>query len=170
MGNVDNNEDILDSRDIIERIEEIENEIQSRIMDDLYPDGEHPDGDGPSWGDVSDANIDAADGINVLPEDLWPTGLDEGTIAELWDLANELVPLRKLTSEAEGYCEDWRYGATLIRDSYFEEYAEQFADDIGAIDAKAGWPLMHIDWKAAAEALQQDYTEVEFDGVSYWVR
>lgn len=28
----------------------------------------------------------------------------------------------------------------------------------------------YIDWKRAAEALQSDYTSVEFDGVTYWVR
>jgi len=27
-----------------------------------------------------------------------------------------------------------------------------------------------IDWKAAARDLQVDYTEVDFDGVSYWIR
>jgi hypothetical protein len=58
----------------------------------------------------------------------------------------------------------------LINESYFETYAEQFADDIGAIDAKATWPLNHIDWKAAAEDLLQDYTSLDFGGTTYYGR
>lgn len=61
-------------------------------------------------------------------------------------------------------------GLFLIRDSYFEEYAEGYADNIGAIDRSAGWPLNHIDWKGAAEELQMDYTSIDYDGVTYWVR
>lgn len=87
-----------------------------------------------------------------------------------YDDQDELDALYKLKEEAEGYARDWEYGEYLIRDSYFEEYAEQLADDIGAIDQTAGWPLTYIDWERAAEALQQDYTAVDYGGVIYWVR
>lgn len=50
------------------------------------------------------------------------------------------------------------------------EYAETLAEDIGAIDRNAGWPLMHIDWEAAADALKMDYRQVDYDGVAYWMR
>ncbi len=82
----------------------------------------------------------------------------------------ELKALKELAEEAEGYCGDWKYGATLIRDSYFEEYAEQLAEDIGAIQKGASWPNTCIDWEKAADELKQDYTCVDFDGVDYWVR
>lgn len=82
----------------------------------------------------------------------------------------ELKALEALQEEAEGYSDDWKYGATLIRDSYFTEYAQELAEDIGAIDRNAKWPLQHIDWEAAADELKQDYTSVEFDGTTYWVR
>lgn len=85
------------------------------------------------------------------------------------DAAEELVALIALRDEASG-SPDWRYGETLIADSYFEEYAQQMAEDIGAIDRNASWPLTHIDWTAAADALKQDYMSVEFDGVEYWIR
>ena len=80
----------------------------------------------------------------------------------------ELAALRAFAEEAEGYAPDWHYGATFIRDSYFVEYAQELADDIGAVDSDAGWPSAHIDWPAAAEALQMDYSEVELDGISFW--
>jgi hypothetical protein len=65
---------------------------------------------------------------------------------------------------------EWQYGATLIREDYFEEYAQQLAEDIGAIGRDATWPLSHIDWPAAAEALLIDYSEVKFMGHTYYVR
>ncbi len=95
-------------------------------------------------------------------------------IEELQDggdsLDEELKALLALQEEAEGYSEDWKYGSTLIRDSYFKEYAQDLADDIGAIDRQALWPLTCIDWDQAARELQMDYTSVEFDGITYWVR
>lgn len=86
------------------------------------------------------------------------------------DEKEELATLKALQEEAEGYAPDWQYGAGLIRDSYFEDHARQLADEIGAVDSDAGWPNNCIDWKKAAEELQQDYTEVDFDGVAYWIR
>jgi hypothetical protein len=52
----------------------------------------------------------------------------------------------------------------------WKEYAEQLAEDIGAINKNATWPNDCIDWEKAADQLKQDYTEVDFDGVAYWIR
>jgi antirestriction protein len=114
---ISNSDDIIDSRDVIERIEELEGE-------------------------------------ESLPE----------------DDAEELAMLRELATEASNYAEDWQYGSTLVRKDYFVTYAEQLADDIGAINANATWLNNHIDWEAAAHELAQDYTEVEFGDVTYLIR
>jgi hypothetical protein len=82
----------------------------------------------------------------------------------------ELHDLEQFAAELEDYCDDWRHGVTIIRESYFADYAEELAKDIGAISSDDQWPLNHIDWDAAAEALKQDYTSGEFDGVTYWAR
>lgn len=82
----------------------------------------------------------------------------------------ELLALQTLATEASGYAADWEYGETLIRDSYFETYAQELAEDIGAVSSDATWPAYCIDWKRAARDLQMDYTSVEFDGVTYWIR
>ncbi len=119
---ISNGDDIIDSREVIARIRELE-----ELQDDEDSEMEEEDSD-------------------------------------------ELAILLELAEEASGYAPDWEYGEALIRDSYFETYARELADDIGAISKDAGWPMAHIDWEAAAEALQQDYTEIDFDGVSYWVR
>lgn len=117
-----NSDDVIDSRDIIERIADLE----ATVTDE---------GDGP----------------------------DE-------DERAELVILKALAAEGYYSASDWEYGETLIRDSYFEEYAQELADDIGAINSEATWPNDCIDWERAARELQMDYTSVDFDGVTYWVR
>lgn len=140
MGNVDKYEDVIDSRDVIERIEELEHEAIARYEEQTGTDGED------------------------LPNDFYA--------AEYLDLdeAKEYEALHKLAEEAESYAADWRHGEALIRDSYFEDYARELAEDIGAISHDYSWPASHIDWSAAANALRQDYTSVDFDGVTYWIR
>ena len=123
--NISNLDDLIDSRDVIARIEELESSIESASEDNGTPDE---------------------------------------------DEVTELAALKALEAEASGYAADWTYGETLIRDSYFEDYARDLAEDIGAIDKDAKWPNTCIDWEQAARELQQDYTSVEFDGVTYWIR
>lgn len=89
--------------------------------------------------------------------------------------AEELAALTALAEEAEAHAPDWTYGEILIREDYFTEYAQTFAEDIGALPDgwnEGGWPMAHvtIDWEAAAEDLKMDYTEVDYDGVTYYVR
>jgi len=66
--------------------------------------------------------------------------------------------------------ESWanNYEPTLIAEDYFEEYARELAEDVGALSND--WPASYIDWEAAAVALQMDYTSVEFDGTTYYYR
>ena len=61
-------------------------------------------------------------------------------------------------------------GLILVADSYFVEYAEQLADDLGLIPEAHSWPASYIDWEAAARDLQMDYTCFEFQGCIFWVR
>tara|TARA_R110000868_G_scaffold368680_1_gene631784 strand:- start:1298 stop:1684 length:387 start_codon:yes stop_codon:yes gene_type:complete len=87
----------------------------------------------------------------------------------------ELSELRKLLAELDGAGgdEQWRgdwYPVTLIRDRYFKEYAQELAEDIGAVDANATWPNNCIDWEHAARELRYDYTGVDVAGVTYWTR
>lgn len=100
-------------------------------------------------------------------------------IEELLDVDNmpltdkeqaELLALIQLRNEGESF-DDWEYGATLVRDSYFEAYAQQLAEEcVEAMWTERQWPLTCIDWEKAAEELQTDYSSVEFDGVTYWIR
>lgn len=145
MSEINNAADVIDSRDVIARIEELQDERQS-LADAL---------------EEAEADDDAA-----------ATEAAQAALQE-WDGSedrDELRALLALQDEARGYS-DWQYGATLIRDSYFADYARDLAEDLhGGKIRDAEWPMSHIDWEAAADALQQDYTCVSFDGVDYWVR
>jgi hypothetical protein len=140
---ITSDEDLIDSRDIIARIDELREERETlRAEFDEVPENAGVDFD--AWA----RNQIGFDG----------------------DEADELRTLEALQADAEQYAPDWQHGATLIRDSYFKEYAQQLANDQGAIDSDAGWPCNCIDWDEAARQLMQDYTEVDFDGVTYYVR
>jgi len=78
----------------------------------------------------------------------------------------ELKEIETLRSEVSGFND----GEGLVAESYFIAYAQELAEDIGAIGRDVQWPLMHIDWEAAADALKSDYTEVTYQGDTYLVR
>ena len=59
---------------------------------------------------------------------------------------------------------------TMISDSYFKEYAQELAEDIGTINKSNEWPNYCIDWERAAAELKMDYTSVEVDSEMYWFR
>jgi hypothetical protein len=123
MSTVDKYQDILDSRDVDSRIEELEAERDA----------------------AAEAGADFVD-------------------------CQELAALVAFRDEAEGYCSDWQYGVTLIRDSFFKDYAQELAEEVGAIERDVKWPYTCIDWDQAARELQTDYSSAELDGVNYWFR
>lgn len=116
---VEEGQDVIDSRDIIERIGELREQLHTDVA-------------------LSEEERD------------------------------ELKKLEALQEECNWG--DWQYGTSLIADSYFQEYAEALAEDIGAVQKDASWPNNHIDWEAAADSLKQDYTSVQYGETEYWVR
>ena len=130
---LDNTQDVIDSRDVIARIESLRGEREEYQGRDL---------------------------TEPLTESWAQANPDE---------AAELTALESLAEEASGYAPDWEYGAALIRDSYFTDYAQELLEDCG--DLPKDLPhYIHIDWEATARNIRMDYTAVEFDGVTYWIR
>jgi hypothetical protein len=123
MRTFDKYQDIIDSRDVDSRIEELEAERDA----------------------AAEAGTDFVDG-------------------------EELAALVAFRDEAAGYAPEWLYGCPLIRDSYFKDYAQELAEDVGALKSAEEWPYTCIDWDKAARDLQADYSSAELDGVTYWFR
>jgi hypothetical protein len=99
--------------------------------------------------------------------------IDSRDVIDAWDKDStdpEMLALGELIDECEDYVEDWKYGVTLIRDSFFKNYAMELAYEIGAVPKNYTWPTSCIDWDQATRELQMDYTCVNFAGVEYWVR
>jgi hypothetical protein len=82
------------------------------------------------------------------------------------DEKEELDELDELESEIS----NWMHGESMIQESDFEDYARELADDIGAINRNAQWPLNCIDWEQAAKELAMDYSIVTYQGTDYYVR
>lgn len=87
----------------------------------------------------------------------------------------ELVMLEGILSELAGYGGDeeldgdW-YPVQLIADSYFQEYAQDLAEECGMVNTNARWPMNCIDWEQAARELQMDYSNILIHGFTYWYR
>jgi antirestriction protein len=59
---------------------------------------------------------------------------------------------------------------TMIPEYDFSEYAQELAEDIGAITRDAKWPVYCIDWERAARELKMDYASVRVNGTTYYFR
>lgn len=118
---ISNSDDVIDSRDVIERIEELSDEDYGPLEDEEF---------------------------------------------------HELEHLKALREEGEGF-PDWEYGATLVNDSYWEDYAKEWFDEVYGHELNVAGhlaPYVTIDYDQFATDLQADYTDVDFDGVTFWVR
>ena len=122
MNMIRNTDDMIDSRDVIKRIEDLRAE-----RDDMG--------------------------------DAWEAGRPED--------ASELAALEALQLEAEDYAPDWTYGTQLIRRSYFAQAMDEMVQECYERPKNLpSWMTITYDY----DALEQDYTSVDFDGVEYLVR
>lgn len=113
--------------------------------------------------DINDfRNADAFDMCDLIGR------IDELKEAEPIDAeeAEELASLTKFVKDLKDYVEDYPYGP-VIAESYFETYAQEYAEECGLIPDDAAWPMTCIDWRWAARELRHDYTEITWEGRSY---
>jgi hypothetical protein len=160
-------DDQLDSRDIIARFDDLKSD-----RDDLVEEWE-------------DALNELNEYKNSTTETFEQERLDELQVdvdmalenLSNWDLENldELDNLEYVVTEGESIGGDWSYGETLVRDEYFENYTEELISDCYELPKEINsgdWPYRHytFDLTSAAEELKSDYSEIERDGTTYWVR
>lgn len=174
---ISNYDDTIDVRDVIARVEELREERADLTTDvetaveeldaasecvSYHHDGELDDqGTHPEHQQYRDDLSLCANARHALAE--WET-----------DNAAELETLEDLLASLCGYGgdEQWEgdwYPITMVRDSYFQEYAQELAEDCGFTSGNE-WPALCIDWEQAARELQMDYSSVDFNGVTYWYR
>lgn len=164
---ITNGADIIDSRDVIARIEYLES-LMPRCDDCGFQAPRNRLTPVQDIGERVDKGFDLDKIAGQCPECGALCYFTSGDYGDE-DEEQEYDALKALAEEGESLS-DWTYGEALIRESYFETYAQELAEDIGAIDKNATWPNNYIDWEKATEALLQDYTAIEFDGVTYYAR
>lgn len=94
--------------------------------------------------------------------------LDEAESEELAELIDLMDRIR-----GRGGDYQWRgnwYPAFLIRESHFQEYAQELAADCGLLESAASWPLTCIDWEQASRELALSYSCADFRGVTFLFR
>jgi hypothetical protein len=133
--------DVIDIRDIIARVEELEHERDDYMAPNR--DG-HMTMIGADW---------AADNFD-----------DAAELAALQTILNEL----KGYGGDEQWRGDW-YPITLIGEHYFTEYVQDLLADCGELPCDLPH-YIEIDWQATARNIRIDYSPVDIDGVTYWYR
>jgi hypothetical protein len=98
--------------------------------------------------------LDAWEAAQQEPDDFGP------------DEKEELAELESLENEISGFM----HGVQLIPENDFEAYAREFAEETGAVEQNASWPMNCIDWREAAEELQSDYSVISYQGEDYYFR
>ena len=68
--------------------------------------------------------------------------------------------------------DNFEMGVTFIRENYWVQYCEDLAYDCGYMDRQDdNNPLQyHIDWQGWADAVEMDYSQIDFDGDTYYWR
>ncbi len=149
---IDSGSDTIDSRDVIERIEEMKGEREA----------------------LEEAVTEAREALAAVkrPKKALKVALVEAAIAlDEWDADNgdELKSLRELNDEGDKASGEWEDGATLINEDYWDDYCMGLVQDIGDLPRDLPDYLV-IDWTATAANLSQDYTQIEWDGNTFYVR
>lgn len=144
---ISNSADVIDSRDITNRIEELEDERMETSKD---AESDHLQ-DGESAEDAADFAMCA---------------LNE------WDRSGDgeaLRILKAIANEAEHTAPGWPRGKILIRDSYFQTYLKALCEETGDIPSDLP-PYIIIDWERTTKCIRENDVAIDYNGVQYWIR
>lgn len=175
---ITNSDNIIDSRGIIARIEELQG-IKDEL-EEAYKEAKTNNSERPyPWSAKHEkaARLDHYDKIGELQLPVVQAEIDALEALKGWeqsDDAEELKALEALAEEGENSPE-WNYGEALIHEDYFTDYIEELISDCYELPKEltsGEWPYRHItiDYEAAAEEAKQDYIELDFDGQTYLIR
>jgi len=158
---IDNSDDILDSRNILSRYEHVTDEINSIF-----------DGAGRELFDLEllakcDNGAKLRRVVARMVERLQKSG--DSQADDLEEYFEEWILLKDTFIDNLSYS-NMREGIIFLRDSYMDErWAEQEARDLGYLSDDLPYLIeSNIDFKGILEDLQNGYTSLDFDGVTYW--
>jgi hypothetical protein len=144
--------DVIDVRDIIARVEELESKLEEGHEQET---------------EEGATNLDFEEWVLAVRADA-----SAAHCHELHDEAEELATLTAILDDlkSNGGDEKWRgdwYPVTLIRESYFEEAMDELVADCYEVPKNLpSFMTITLDYVA----LQMDYTSTEIDGVTYLYR
>ena len=133
---------ILDTRDLSKRREELKEEILDSFLENF-----------PQYKEMTESFED----IRFEEEEI-----------ESWkeDFEDELKEIEEIDTIEDELSSNFEYGVTLVDVDDFEEYVEELLEDLDYIPKDfPSW--IKIDWKATVDNVSQDYTEVTYQGNSY---
>ena len=133
---------ILDTRDLSKRREELKEEILDSFLENF-----------PHYQEMTESFED----IRFEEEEI-----------QSWkeDSEDELKEIEEIDTIENELGSEFDYGVALVDVDDFEEYVEDLLDELGYIPKDfPSW--IEIDWEATANNVRQDYTEVEYQGNSY---
>jgi len=132
--------DVIDTRDLNDDLEELQNELDRMVelKEELV------------------ATEDPDEGMELQEEydDLF-LNWDGDTFAKLIEMRDEIP--------------EWEDGNVLVADHYWVDYVMEMLADIGDLPAEIPSYIV-IDEKATAENIQVDYSYIEYEGTDYWFR
>jgi hypothetical protein len=154
----------IDSRSIIERHEELQEEFNALVesFEEAKLELETIGGSESSLAEFQDAENKVGEAQEAL--DQFNQSFDK----------DELDTLTQVIAEGED-SPDWNHGETLINVNHFTRYIKDLIDDCYEMPEEFKsdkWPYnhMHMDWEAAAEEAAADYFEINVDGSTYYIR
>jgi len=166
-------DDMIDSRDLIARHEDLQDEYDGLVSD---------------LKDVNEAYVEYQDkcaGAVEFDQEEFDNDVDDlqkniDEAQEALDQFNqsyekdELDTLTEVISQGED-SPDWNHGEGLIHESYFETYTQDLIDDTCELPKELNsgqWPYRHyeLDLTAASEELKADYMTIDAGGHTYYIR
>lgn len=142
----------LNIRALNERLRELLNAKEAKVDAETELENARANSSGRTLAKAQEAHDLAADAFSDVEAE---------ELEKLESLRDEIGNKGDLIDDSNG---------PFVMDADFADYARELAEDIGAIDRNAGWPLGCIDWDRAADALKMDYSTVDWEGDTYWYR
>lgn len=162
-------EDVLDSRDIIARFDELETEIDA-LKEELANNEEAYNEKKEELEDNVSMELEQKlkDELEALKEDV---NGSRQNVDDWWESEGEEYRMLEEAIEKFGGYGDWDYGETLIHEDYWVEYVEELCKEVGDVPSDLPWYIADcIDWEAVADNIAVDYMTEEIKGNTYYMR